>query len=498
LSPTAVIRQLPVRSRERQNLLLVLICLAQFMVVLDVSIVNVALPSIRAGLHFSTTGLQWVVSAYTLTFAGFLLLGGRASDLLGRRRVFIAGITLFVIASLGCALANSQGLLIGARTLQGFGAAVISPASLAIIATSFAEGRARNRALGVWGAIGGIGAASGVLLGGLLTQSLGWPSIFFVNVPVGLGVLLLAPVLVPEGRRTGAVRHFDATGALLGTGGLMAIVYGIVETGTHGWGSTAVLGPLALGLLALAGFLAVEGRFARAPLMPLGLFRMRLLRGANISVFLLGSAMFAMWFVLSLYLQEVLHMDAIETGLAFLPMTLGIVLASALAPRLVARIGVRSVISLGMLTSAAGLALLSEVHPHASYFAVVLPGGVLGAVGMGFSLVPATIAAVSGVPGEQSGLAAGLINTSRLIGGALGLAFLSTIADSRTHAQLAAGIASTRALSDGYQLAFGAGALLCLGGALAATILLRGARVSQAPADADADETSAAQDPIAA
>jgi EmrB/QacA subfamily drug resistance transporter len=498
LSPTAVIRQLPVRSRERQNLLLVLICLAQFMVVLDVSIVNVALPSIRAGLHFSTTGLQWVVSAYTLTFAGFLLLGGRASDLLGRRRVFIAGITLFVIASLGCALANSQGLLIGARTLQGFGAAVISPASLAIIATSFAEGRARNRALGVWGAIGGIGAASGVLLGGLLTQSLGWPSIFFVNVPVGLGVLLLAPALVPEGRRSGAVRHFDAAGALLGTGGLMVIVYGIVETGTHGWGSTAVLGPLALGLLALAGFLGVEGRFARAPLMPLGLFRMRLLRGANISVFLLGSAMFAMWFVLSLYLQEVLHMDALETGFAFLPMTLGIVLASALAPRLVARIGVRSVIGLGMLTSAAGLALLSEVHPHASYFAVVLPGGVLGAVGMGFSLVPATIAAVSGVPGEQSGLAAGLINTSRLIGGALGLAFLSTIADSRTHAQLAAGIASTRALSDGYQLAFGTGALLCLGGAVVATILLRGARVSQAPAVADGVETSAAQDPIAA
>jgi EmrB/QacA subfamily drug resistance transporter len=468
-------------------------------VVLDVSIVHVALPSIRAGLHFSTTGLQWVVSAYTLTFAGFLLLGGRASDLLGRRRVFLAGIALFVISSLGCALANSQGLLIGARTLQGFSAAVISPASLAIIATSFAEGRARNRALGVWGAIGGIGAASGVLLGGLLTQSLGWPSIFFVNVPVGLIVLLLGPALVPEGRRIGAARHFDATGALLGTGGLMVIVYGIVETGTHGWGSTAVLGPLALGLLALLGFVAVEGRFARAPLMPLGLFRMRQLRGANIAVFLLGSALFAMWFVLSLYLQLVLHMDALETGLAFLPMTLGIVLASTLAPRVVARIGIRAVISLGMLTSAAGLAVLSEVHPHASYFALVLPGGLLGAVGMGFALVPATIAAVAGVPGEQSGLAAGLINTSRLIGGALGLAFLSTIADARTHTQLSAGIASARALSDGYQLAFGVGALLCIGGALAAATLLRGARSNPAATSAeDTAEAPAARAPIAA
>jgi EmrB/QacA subfamily drug resistance transporter len=489
----AVVRQLRARSRNRSSVLLVLICLAQFMVVLDISIVNVALPSIRDGLHFSTTGLQWVVSAYTLTFAGFLLLGGRASDLLGRRRVFVAGIALFVLSSLACAVASSRGLLIAARTVQGFGGAIISPASLAIIATSFAEGRERNRALGVWGAVGGIGAASGVLLGGLLTQGLGWPSIFLINVPVGLAVLLLAPAIVPEGRRTVVGRHFDALGALLVTGGLMAIVYGIVRTDTHSWGSAGVLEPIALGLLLLLGFLAVEGRFARAPLIPLGLFRLRLLRAANLVVFLLGSALFAMWFILSLYLQQVLHLDALKTGFAFLPMTLGIVLASSQAPRLVARFGVRAVIAGGMLACAVGLALLSGVQPGSSYFA----GGVLAAIGMGLALVPATIVAVQGVPGEQSGLASGLINTSRLMGGALGLALLSTIAASRTHAQLLSGVGVQRATSDGYQLAFLAGALLCLLGALAAGALLRRGVITQASAVGDPAEPSSVQTPLA-
>jgi len=494
----AVVRQLRARSRDRSRVLLVLICLAQFMVVLDISIVNVALPSIRDGLHFSTTGLQWVVSAYTLTFAGFLLLGGRASDLLGRRRVFMAGIALFVVSSLACALASSRGLLIAARTVQGFGGAIISPASLAIIATSFAEGRERNRALGVWGAVGGVGAASGVLLGGLLTQGLGWPSIFLINVPVGLAVLLVAPAIVPEGRRSVVARHFDAIGALLVTGGLMAIVYGIVRTDTHSWGSAGVLEPIALGLLLLAGFLAVEGRFARAPLIPLGLFRLRLLRAANLVVFLLGSALFAMWFILSLYLQQVLHLDALKTGFAFLPMTLGIVLASSQAPRLVARFGVRAVIAGAMLACAVGLALLSGVQPGSSYFAQVLPGGVLAAIGMGLALVPATIVAVQGVPGEQSGLASGLINTSRLMGGALGLAVLSTIAASRTHAQLLSGVGAARATSDGYQLAFLAGALLCLVGAVAAGALLRRGVIAQAPAVDDTAETSSVQTPLAA
>jgi Na+/melibiose symporter-like transporter len=319
-----------------------------------------------------------------------------------------------------------------------------------------------------------------------------------INVPVGLAVLLLAPAIVPEGRRSVVARHFDAIGALLVTGGLMAVVYGIVRTDTHSWGSAGVVEPIALGLLLLAGFLAVEGRFARAPLIPLGLFRLRLLRAANLVVFLLGSALFAMWFILSLYLQQVLHLDALKTGVAFLPMTLGIVLASSQAPRLVARFGVRAVIAGAMLACAVGLALLSGVQPGSSYFAQVLPGGVLAAIGMGLALVPATIVAVQGVPGEQSGLASGLINTSRLMGGALGLAVLSTIAASRTHAQLLSGVGVQRATSDGYQLAFLAGALLCLLGAVAAGALLRRGVIAEAPAVDDTAETSSVQTPLAA
>ena len=476
MTPAAVVRRLPTEASKRSRLLLLLICLAQFMVVLDVSIVNVALPSIRTSLHFGTTGLQWVVSAYTLTFGGFLMLGGRASDLLGRRRVFMGGIALFVVTSLACALARSRGLMIGARTLQGFGAAIVSPASLAIIATAFAEGRERNRALGAWGAIGGIGASSGVLLGGLLTQALGWPSIFLLNLPVGAVVLLLAPALVPAGRIQAAARNFDALGALLVTGGLMLIVYGIVSTGTHGWGSGGVLWPIAGGLVAVVAFAAVESRFAAAPLMPLRLFRLQQLRAANLVVFLLGCAMFAMWFTLSLYLQQVRHFDALQTGFAFLPMTVGIVVASTLVPRLVWRAGVRAVVATGMLMAFAGLALLHWVGPSSNYFATVLPGGMLAAVGMGLAIVPSTIAAVAGVPARDSGLASGLINTSRLMGGALGLAVLSTIADSWTSSKLAAGVAPAQAVTDGYQLAFLAGAGLCLAGALCAALLLRSGR----------------------
>jgi EmrB/QacA subfamily drug resistance transporter len=470
---SAVAAPRPVSVRRGPNALLVLVCLAQLMVILDVSIVNVALPSIRGGLHFSTTGLQWVVNAYTLTFAGFLLLGGRASDLLGRRRVFLAGTALFVLASLACALADSRALLVGARALQGVGGAVISPASLAIITTSFSEGGPRNRALGIWGAMGGIGGALGVLLGGLLTQGLGWPAIFLINVPIGLGVLALAPQLIPEGRSITEHRHFDLAGAVLVTSSLTALVYAIVRTDTLGWGSPGVLAPLLLGGLLLGAFALVEGRVASAPLVPLPIFRLRKLRAANLVVFLLFSAVFGMWFFLSLFLQEVLHQDALHTGLSFLPMTASIVLASALAPRLVARFGERRVITAGMLFAAAGLFLLSGVSPGGTYVSAVLPGGVLAAIGLGLSLVPATIAAVSGVPSGQSGLASGLVNTSRLVGGALGLAGLSTIAASRTHAHLAAGASGAAALSSGFQLAFAAGAGISVLGALAAAVMLR-------------------------
>ncbi len=474
-------------SRQRSGALLVLVCLAQLMVILDVSIVNVALPSIRNGLRFSTTGLQWVVNAYTLTFAGFLLLGGRAADLLGRRRVFLAGTALFALASLACALADSRSLLLGARALQGIGGAVISPASLAIIATSFEEGRERSRALGVWGAMGGVGGSLGVLLGGVLTQAFGWPAIFLVNVPIGAAVILFTRGLVPAGRASSAGRHFDASGALLITGALTALVYAIVRTDTLGWGAAGVLDPLVLGVALLAAFVFVEGRVARAPLMPLRVFGMARLRAANLIVFLLYAAVFAIWFFLSLYLQQVLHYDPLQTGLRFLPMTLAIVATSTLAPRLVAGLGERRVLTVGMLCAAAGLYLLTGVRSGGSYSADVLPGGLLAAMGLGLSLVPATIAAVAGVPAGESGLASGMLNTSRLIGGALGLAVLSTIAASRTRADLLVGASDPSALSGGFRLAFAVAAVFSLLGALAAALLLRPRRPAPAvPVTVDA------------
>jgi EmrB/QacA subfamily drug resistance transporter len=491
----AAFRRLPARAAgERQGVLLILICLAQFMVILDISIVNVALPSIRGGLHFSTTGLQWVVNAYTITFGGFLMLGGRAADLLGRRRVFFAGTALFSFASLLCALASSRGLLIGARTLQGLGGAVLSPASLSIITTSFAEGAERNRALGVWGAMAGFGGAAGVLLGGLLTQGLGWPAIFLINVPIGAAVIVGRGV-VPESRREDIERHFDVAGAILVTLGLVVAVFGIVRSESLGWGSAGVLGPLGLGVALLALFVLVETRFAAAPLLPLGILRMHRLRAANLVIVLLYAGVFSMWFFLTLYMQQVLHFDALRAGLAFLPMTLSIVLAAALAPRLAARFGVRAVLAAGMLSAAAGLGLLTGVRPGGDYFAEVLPGGVLAAAGLGLSLVPATIAAVQGVAAEQSGLASGLLNTSRLVGGALGLAALSTIADSHTAGQLAHGASNLGALTSGYQMALGIGALLSLLGALAAIVLLRpqaDSSASQPVCNAASSETSPA------
>jgi len=464
------------RRPAPESIVLIVVCLAQLMVILDVSIVNVALPSMRTGLHFSQTGLQWVVNAYTLTFAGFLMLGGRAADLLGRRRVFLAGTALFAVTSLACALASSRGLLIGARALQGVGGAVISPASLSIITSSLPEGAARNRGLGVWAAMGGLGAASGALLGGLLTQLFGWPAIFLINVPLGAAVVVLGARVLLEGRREGIPRHFDVAGAMLVTLGLVGVTYGIVRTEAFGWGSAQVLGPIGLGAVLLALFALVEGRFARAPLVPISIFRLPTLRAANLIVVLMYAALFSMWFFLTLYLQQVLRYDALEAGLAFVPMTLGVAAGSTLAPRMIARSSVRVVLTGGMLSASTGLVLLTSVRPGGAYLLDVLPGGMLCTLGMGLSLVAATIAAVQGVPSAQSGLASGLLNTSRLVGGALGLAVLGTIADSYTRGQVRAAVPALRALTDGYQLAFAVGAVCCLVGAGAAVTLLRGRR----------------------
>jgi EmrB/QacA subfamily drug resistance transporter len=449
--------------------LLVVVCLAQFMVILDVAIVNVALPSIRTGLDFSTTGLQWVVNAYTLTFAGFLMLGGRSADLLGRRRVFLIGTALFALSSLLCALANSRGLLICARGLQGLSGAVLSPATLSIITSTLPEGPQRNRGLAAWGAVGGLGASSGALLGGALTQAFGWPAIFAVNVPLGALVVALGLRVIPSIARVEGTRHFDLTGAVLVTASLVSLTYGIVRTDTLGWGDPGVVAPLIGGLVLLAAFLFVEARVAEQPLVPLSIFRIGHLRAANSVVLLLYAAQFPAWFFLTLYLQQVLHYDAIEAGLGFLPMTLSIFAASTLAPRIVARFGPRSVITTGMLISAAGLLLLSGVTPRGTYVQTVLLGAVLSALGMGLTLVPTMIVAMQGVERAQSGVASGLLNTSRLVGGALGLAVLSTIAAGQAGAAHRSALAAT----NGFGLAYHVGALIALVGAAIAGFLLR-------------------------
>ncbi|HWE13748.1 MAG TPA: MFS transporter [Solirubrobacteraceae bacterium] len=467
-------RNLLARRLSSTNALLAVVCLAQFMVVLDISIVNVALPSIRTGLGFSTTGLQWVVNAYTLTFAGLLMLGGRAADLLGRRRVFLAGTAMFALSSLACAVASSRGLMIGARGVQGIAGAVSSPATLSIITSTLPEGRERNRGLALWGAMGALGASSGALLGGVLTQWIGWQAIFAVNVPlgvvvVGLGLLAIpsiAPVAHPD-----RPRHFDALGATLVTAGLIAITFGVVRTDTLGWGSTGVLGPLAIGVALVTAFWFVEARVARSPLIPPAILRIRRLRAANAIVLLMYGANFPAWFFLTLYLQQVLHLDAIQTGLGFLPMTLSIFTGSTLAPRAVARFGPRRVIVTAMLVMTAGMLLLTGIAPGGTYAGSVLAGAVLTALGMGFSLVPSTIVAMQGVAGPDSGVASGLLNTSRLMGGALGLAILSTIASGQTRSDV--GLGAARALTDGFDLAFTVAIGIALAGAAVAAVALR-------------------------
>jgi EmrB/QacA subfamily drug resistance transporter len=472
-----------VRHASSRRALLFVVLLANFMVILDVAVVNVALPSMRDGLHFSTAGLQWVVNAYTLTFAGFLMLGGRSADLLGRRRVFLFGAALFTVSSLACAIADSRSLLIAARALQGFGGAIVAPATLSIITSALPEGPERNRGLGLWAAIGGLGASSGALLGGVLTQTLGWPAIFAINVPLGAIVIAVGMRALPGDIRQVGPRHFDAAGALLVTGGLVGLTYGIVRTDSLGWGSPGVLIPLAIAVGLLAAFAYVEARVSQAPLVPLSIFKLSTLRAANLVVVLMYAALFSMFFFVTLYLQQVLGEDALQAGLSFLPITLSVFTASSLAPRLVARFGVRPVVTLGMLLATAGLAILTGVTPGGSYFAIVLPGGVLSGLGMGLGLVPSTIAATQGVPRSQSGLASGLLNTSRLVGGALGLAVLSTIATSHSH--VTAGISGVEALTNGFTIAFQIGAAICVAGALVAALMLRPSRSEEAEPEID-------------
>jgi EmrB/QacA subfamily drug resistance transporter len=467
-------------ATRRKWFALALLCTVQFMVVLDIAVVNVALPSIQTDLGFSQENLQWVISAYALLFGGFLLLGGRAADLLGRRRVFLVGLVVFTVASLLSGFAWSEGSLIGARALQGLGAAIISPAALSILTTTFAEGPERNTALGAWGAVGAFGAVAGVLLGGVLTDLLSWQWIFYVNAPVGVAAFVLAPVLLSESRDATA-RSFDLPGAGLVTGGLVVLVYAITQANKYGWGSVETIGLFAAALALLVGFVAREARTSD-PLMPLSLFRLRTLVGANVAGLILGTVLFAMFLMLTLYMQQVLGYSPLRTGVSYLAVAGTAIVWSALAAQLVTRVGVKRVLVIGMVFLTAGLAYFTQVSVGGSYATDLLPGFLVIAVGMGFTFVPISIAALAGVKPSEAGLASGLINTSQQIGGALGIAALSAVATSTTTSRLADGSQQTVALVDGFHAAFVGGTAVAAIGILVALFVVRGRDIEAAPA----------------
>jgi len=459
--------------KEKRWLALVLLCSAQFVVVLDASIVNVALPTIGDALHFSQENLPWVVNAYILTFGGFLLLGGRTADLLGRRRVFMAGLLVVAGASLAAGFASTEGQLIAARAAQGLGAAIISPAALSIVTTTFSDGSERNKALGVWGAVAGSGGAAGVLLGGILTDGLGWEWVLWVNVPVSLIAFALSPRLIAESRAEHETRAFDVAGAVTVTAALSILVYAVVDATSAGWGSTQTLGLIALSLALLAVFVAIELR-ATKPLVPFSIFRIRTLTGANVVGLLVGASLFSMFFFISLYMQQVLGYSAIHAGLSYLPLALVIMASAGIASQLVTKLGYKPVLAAGMLFIVAGLVWFSRVSVGGGFATDILGPSLLAAAGLGFSFVTTTIAAVSGVEENEAGLASGLINTSQQIGGALGLALLSTLATSRTDDLTPAGaVPSLGALTDGFQAAFLGGAAIAALGFVLTLVLIR-------------------------
>ena len=488
MSPFIPPRRAITASRSRPDLVLAVVCVAQFMVVLDISIVNVALPDMKRDLGMSQNGLAWVLNAYTLTFAGFLLLGGRAADIWGRRRLFLIGVTLFSSMSLLGGLAQTSGELIVARGLQGLGGAVLAPATLTILTTTFRDPVARARALGTWSAVAGAGGATGVLAGGLLTELFSWRWILFINVPIGLIVALGARLAVAESRAEGDRPTLDWAGALTVTGGLVALVYAIVSTDNHAWSSPSVVSYLAIGAGLLVTFIIVERRH-RHPLMPLRVFRSRTLTGANLIMVLVGSVMFSLFFFLSQFLQDVEGYSPIRTGLAFLPLPIFMIVGAQLSSRLIARLGSRSLLVTGQLMAVGPLLFLSRLHADSSYLRHVgLPGAII-TFGIGVSFVPATLSATSAVDPRDAGLASGLINTTRQIGGSLGLAVLLTIAASRTHALAQSGprVAETA----GYARAFGISAIFLVAGAVIAfTVIPRRRKTPESIAPVPAQEPS--------
>ncbi len=453
---------------DKRWIALALLCVAQFVVVLDASIVNVALPTIGEALDFSEGNLPWVVNAYVLTFGGFLLLGGRLADLLGRRRVFMAGLVLFALASLAGGLASNSSQLIAARAVQGLGAAILSPAALSIVATTFRDGAERNKALGIWGAVAGSGGAAGVLLGGVLTEYLGWEWVLWVNVPIGIAAAAIAPSLIAETRSEDEVRHFDVAGATTITLSLSALVFGLLDAESAGWGSAQTIGTLLAAALLLGAFVVIERR-SRAPLVPFSIFRVRTITGANVVGILVGASLFSMFFFISLYMQQVLGYSPIKAGLSYLPLAVSIILSAGIASQLVTKVGFKPILATGMGLIAAGLIWFSQISVDGTFLSDILGPSLLAAVGLGFAFVPVTIAAVSGIPDREQGLASGLINTSQQVGGALGLAILAAVANGI--------IGSSRdpvKLVEGFQSAFAVDAGFAILGLIATLVLIRG------------------------
>jgi EmrB/QacA subfamily drug resistance transporter len=483
------LRSINTGRTDRRWSALGLIVVAQFMVILDVAIVNVALPSIEADLGFSQTTLQWVISAYAIMFGGTLLLGGRLADLLGRRRLFLIGLGVFSLSSLLCGLAWSEASLIAFRAVQGLGGALLAPAALSLLMTTFSDGRERNKALGIYGAASGSGAAAGVLLGGLLTSYLSWPWIFFINVPVGLAAIALTPVLLQESRALLDHRHFDFAGATTITAGLMLLVYALTRATTDGWGTPTTVTLLAASTALVLAFVVIELR-SKAPLLPLRIFRLPTLAAANVTMALVGAVAFSEFFVLSLYMQDVLHYSALQSGVAFVAFALTVVVASNFAQIVVGRIGVRPALTAGLLASAVSVAVLTRVPVDGSYFWDLFPAYVLGGAGMAFAFVPVTIAALSGVGRSEAGIASGLVNTSRQIGGAVGLATVSAIAAASTSSYVDAhpgvSAASGAALDHGFQTAlYVLTGLLVLGALIAGGLIRPRPRPAEAPTSAD-------------
>jgi EmrB/QacA subfamily drug resistance transporter len=469
--------------------ILAVLAVAQFMVVLDATIVNVALPSIRTDLGFDATSLQWVVNAYTLLFGGFLLLGGRVGDLVGRRRVFLTGLGLFATASLAGGFANSEGLLIAARAVQGFGAALMSPAALALVVTTFPAGRERATAMGIWASLAGLGGTVGVVAGGVLVDAVGWEWIFFVNVPIAVAVVPFVLRLVRESREEVVGRRtYDVAGAVTATAGLMALVYAVIGTDQHGWTSGRTLGLFAASVALLATFVAIESR-SKAPLVPLRLFANRGVSSGNVAQFLNGGAFIGMFFLLALALQSVLGMSAIETGIAFVPMGITAIAGATIAPIAVARLGTRSTFAIGAALGAVSLAYLSRLDAGSEYAADILPAILVYGLAIPFIGVPNTIAAIRDVPSERAGTASGLVNASFQLGGAIGVAAVTALATSQTTTLLAGGSAQSEALAGGYARGFAATAIIAGLGlvlALVATPSLRVETDAELVADAEA------------